>query len=199
MYDGGGVGRLNLGFDVEESTDSVAPVITLNGDSNITLLQDEAYQELGATAIDDIDGNVSVEISGEVDSATVGSYIITYTAIDNAGNEATATRTVTITEPTLKKLTLETNTTLLNVGDEVKLTVVGRYNNNTTKQIDLDSNIELLLTPKGSVDINGTTLVAKRDGNVTVQAKVDNTLSNSLSFGIKWVVDGHTLPPVLEY
>ena len=106
--------------------------------------------------------------------------------IDNASNEATTTRILT-------KLTLETNTTSLNVGDKAKLTVVGRYNNNITKQID--SNIELHLTPKGSVDINGTTLVAKRDGNVTVQTKRDNIVSNTVNLNIKWVVDEHTLPP----
>jgi len=52
--------------------------------------------------------------------------VTTHRTIDNAGNKATTTRTLT-------KLTLETNTTSLNVGDKAKLTVVGRYNNNRTK------------------------------------------------------------------
>ena len=42
-----------------------------------------------------------------------------------------------LANPTLTRLDLETNTTSLNVGDEAKLTVVGRYNNNRTKQIDI--------------------------------------------------------------
>jgi len=43
------------------------------------------------------------------------------------------TLNILLANPTLTKLTLETNTTSLNVGDEAKLTVVGRYNNNRTK------------------------------------------------------------------
>jgi len=86
-----GIGRLGLG-------DRVAPVITLNGMANMTLASGEAYVEEGATAIDDIDGDVSatVSISGNVNSAVVGKYSVTYTAYDRAGNQATVVRSVQV-------------------------------------------------------------------------------------------------------
>jgi hypothetical protein len=77
--------------------DDVAPVITLNGEATITLADSVAYTEKNATAVDNVDSNVVVTRSGEVLTAP-GTYTITYTAIDTASNEATATRTVIVEE-----------------------------------------------------------------------------------------------------
>ncbi|GIU01267.1 hypothetical protein TSL6_17730 [Sulfurovum sp. TSL6] len=76
--------------------DVIPPVLTLNGEANITLEQNENYVELGATATDDRDGNISVEISGSVDTSREGSYALTYTATDSSGNSANVTRLVTV-------------------------------------------------------------------------------------------------------
>jgi len=76
--------------------DTTAPVITLNGESQISIFINESYSELGASAIDDRDGSVDVVISGSVDSSTLGSYTLTYTATDNANNTNTITRTVDV-------------------------------------------------------------------------------------------------------
>ena len=90
--------------------DDYDPVITLKGDSNIIIHQGEKYIEAEATATDREDGVVKVTISGDVDSSKVGTYTITYTAIDSDKNKVTETRTVTIIKSTekfnFKKLTL---------------------------------------------------------------------------------------------
>ncbi len=75
--------------------DTVAPVIALNGNSIIRLELGTSYSEPGATATDDVDGNVNVEISGSVSQA-VGTYTVLYTAQDSSGNTATAIRTITM-------------------------------------------------------------------------------------------------------
>lgn len=80
------------------STDKEPPVITLNGDLNITLYIGDEYTEEGATTTDNIDGDVSVSIGGEVDTNTTGEYIIIYTAQDKAGNKTTKIRAVTVKE-----------------------------------------------------------------------------------------------------
>src|SRR5699024_12191263 len=58
------------------------------------------YDEPGATAEDDVDGDVSdaIEVSGDVDTSTVGAYEVVYTVSDESGNEATETRTVNVVE-----------------------------------------------------------------------------------------------------
>ncbi|MEA2029247.1 MAG: DUF5011 domain-containing protein [Campylobacterota bacterium] len=79
--------------------DTTAPVITLNGSSSLTMSRGSTYTELGATATDDFDGNLSVNISGEVDRYSSGTYTLTYSAIDSSGNEANVTRSVRVYTP----------------------------------------------------------------------------------------------------
>lgn len=54
----------------------------------------------GATATDDRDGDLTskIETIGSVDTKKAGTYKITYTVKDAAGNTATATRTVIVKE-----------------------------------------------------------------------------------------------------
>lgn len=81
------------------STDTTPPVVTLAGEKSITIEQfATSYKELGATANDETDGNVSVNIIGDVgDQPNV--YTITYEAYDNSGNRGTTDRYVTVTAP----------------------------------------------------------------------------------------------------
>jgi len=80
---------------VKEAEDTSPPTLTLNG-GNIILNVGDEYTEQGAQAFDERDGDVEVEISGEVNISQIGIYIITYTAIDSAGNSASIDRRVTI-------------------------------------------------------------------------------------------------------
>jgi lysophospholipase L1-like esterase len=80
--------------------DSTPPVISLVGADPQTIQQGDSYSELGATAVDDIDGDLTSEISIDasgVDTSTVGVYAVTYDLLDGAGNQATqVTRTVKV-------------------------------------------------------------------------------------------------------
>ena len=80
--------------------DTTPPVITLTGESEISLIANvDSYAEAGATAADSFDTDVSVAIGGEtVDTTTPGTYLVTYDANDDATNPAPqVTRTVTVT------------------------------------------------------------------------------------------------------
>lgn len=83
------------------TVDTTAPTITLVGDSQVTLVQGQNYEELGATANDETDGSLTAGISGSVDINTVGEYEITYTATDAAGNQSQTTRIVTVVAPVI--------------------------------------------------------------------------------------------------
>lgn len=83
------------------ATDTVAPVITLNGNSTVTITQGDSYSEAGATASDDVDGDLSssIIIAGDTVTTTLaGSYTLTYNVSDSAGNNALEVTRVIIIE-----------------------------------------------------------------------------------------------------
>lgn len=86
---------------VQEEVDTTPPEITLNGPASVRIPLGEAYQEQGATALDDVDGvieDITIDASA-VDVYTLGEYKIIYQATDLAGNTATAERTVIVYQP----------------------------------------------------------------------------------------------------
>ena len=78
--------------------DPIAPILTLQGDENITLTVGDQYQEPGYTASDNCEGDVTgrVTVSGSVNTYRAGTYKLTYTVQDSFGNTASATRTVKV-------------------------------------------------------------------------------------------------------
>jgi hypothetical protein len=86
--------------------DVVAPVITINGNAEITLNINDSYTDEEATANDNVDGALTVTTEGTVDTTTIGRYTLTYSATDVAGNTGTATRTVNVVETTGPVITI---------------------------------------------------------------------------------------------
>jgi VCBS repeat-containing protein len=96
VYLNDSAGNLGLG-------DAVAPVISLSGAASVNVPSGEAYTDAGATAVDNIDGDVSGSIvtNNPVNTAVVGAYTVTYNVQDSAGNDAVqVTRTVNVTAAT---------------------------------------------------------------------------------------------------
>jgi len=78
------------------AADTLAPVLKLNDNSVVHVPFGTRYSDAGAMAMDNIDGETSIVVTGEVDYNTAGEYVLTYTAIDKAGNKSTTTRTVIV-------------------------------------------------------------------------------------------------------
>ncbi|WP_414858839.1 immunoglobulin-like domain-containing protein, partial [Paenibacillus sp. Soil787] len=80
------------------TVNATAPTITLSGSDSITVYVGSTYTDAGATATDNVDGDVtsSIVTTGTVDTSKEGTYSITYTVHDHAGNTAIATRTVQV-------------------------------------------------------------------------------------------------------
>jgi len=78
--------------------DIVPPEIVLVGSATITLSVGNPYSDAGATAVDNIDGDIShrIVVDNPVDTGRVGSYTVTYSVEDLSGNVAVATRTVIV-------------------------------------------------------------------------------------------------------
>ena len=68
----------------------VLPIITLLGDNPVTINVGDTYVDAGATALDDIDGDITdnIVITSNVDVETPGEYTVTYNVSDSSGNEA---------------------------------------------------------------------------------------------------------------
>lgn len=82
------------------------PTVTLNGNAYINHLVGTNYTDLGATALDDIDGDITskIKVTSTLNTSVLGTYTVTYTSTDSFGNEGKATRTVNvidITQPTV--------------------------------------------------------------------------------------------------
>ena len=79
--------------------DTIAPVITLLGDASVTVEVTSTYNDAGATASDNYDGDIteSIVTVSNVDTDTVGTYTITYNVKDTSSNSAEeVTRTVNV-------------------------------------------------------------------------------------------------------
>lgn len=79
--------------------DKTAPTITLLGSNPDTVVQNNTYADPGATASDSHDGVLtsSIQTSGSVVVTTPGTYTLTYSVSDAAGNATSTTRSVTVT------------------------------------------------------------------------------------------------------
>ncbi|KND51630.1 MAG: hypothetical protein ABA06_00015 [Parcubacteria bacterium C7867-001] len=98
--EGGGSGSGGTG-STTPSGDTTPPSVSLNGDPAISVTQGSSFTDPSATAADDTDGDLtgSISVEGSVDANTVGTYTLTYSATDAAGNTGSASRVVTVVAP----------------------------------------------------------------------------------------------------
>ncbi|MEM6722015.1 MAG: immunoglobulin-like domain-containing protein [Bacteroidota bacterium] len=142
--------ELTRTVNVVEPVDDLPPVITLNGDAIINLNVGDPYVELGATATDNFDGDISanIAITGTVDTSVAGTYLIRYNVSDAAGNAAAeGTRTVNVlADTTIPVITLNGSATVtLNVGDAY-------VESGATATDNIDGDISANIAITGTVD-----------------------------------------------
>ncbi|MCP4001588.1 MAG: DUF5011 domain-containing protein, partial [Gammaproteobacteria bacterium] len=179
-------------------TDTEIPVITLSGSTPVNVEVGTAYNDAGATASDNIDGNITASIvagSLPIDTSTPGSYIVTYDVTDSSGNAAVqVTRTVNVTDTEIPVITLSGST-------PVNVDVGTAYNDaGATASDNVDGNITASIVT-GGLPINTSTPdsytvtydVTDSSGNAAVQVTriVNVTVSNDDT-------DGDCLPDIIE-
>ncbi len=96
------------GIRTVEIVDTQAPTIALKGDEKVTVTRGNNYEDKGCTAEDGYDGNLTdkIKVTGEVDTAKVGEYTLTYEVKDSSGNTAKTERVITVKAPAVKKPTV---------------------------------------------------------------------------------------------
>ncbi|MBU2882060.1 DUF5011 domain-containing protein [Psychrosphaera sp. B3R10] len=134
-------------FQPEGAVDYSAPEISITGGDEIEVTIFDTYTDAGATAVDNVDGDVTSAITSvsTVDTSVVGVYTVTYTVSDSVGNEAVAVRTVTVPDTVLPILTL--NGTDMTIGQDTNYTDEG-----ATATDNVDGDISSAITVVNTVD-----------------------------------------------
>lgn len=76
--------------------DNEAPLLTLVGNVSMTVYMNTVFQDPGYQVKDNCSSDVVVTQEGRVDTSKIGTYSITYRAVDQSGNESKQTRVVTV-------------------------------------------------------------------------------------------------------
>jgi len=177
--------------------DNTSPVITLTGDNPQVIAFGEAYAELGATANDNRDGDLTASIvidASAVDSAVPGTYQVTYDITDAAGNAATTvTRTVIYEDQTPPVITL--------IGDDpLVLTIGSAYTDpgaNASDNVDGDISASITIDTSG-VDTSTpgdylvTYNVTDATGNAATEVTRRVTVQPPVPKEVEVTVDGDT-------
>jgi hypothetical protein len=129
--------------------DILAPTISLVGEATVTLTVGDSYEEPGSAVTDNIDSGLTANVTGSVDTSTEGTYVLTYTSVDLAGNSSSVTRTI-IVEPQPDTEAPE----IVLIGDaEISLAYAETYvEQGVTVSDNVDSGLSAIST--GTVDVN---------------------------------------------
>ncbi len=188
----------NTGSDSATVTvvDTTPPVITLNGSSSVNLTVGASYVDAGATAVDIVDGSVSVTTGGDtINTSVPGVYVITYNAIDAAGNPAVEkTRTVTVSDVNAPVINTQTNIVTEATGPAGATVTYPAV----TATDDADGTIPTSCTPvSGSTFPLGTTQVActatDSSGNVGAGVAFSVTVEDTTAPDVEISPDTQTL------
>ena len=179
-----GIGTYNCEL-VDNSKDVTAPELRLNGDATITMAVGTEFVDPGYTATDDYDGDVTskVVVSGSVDNSKAGTYELTYTASDTAGNTTSKKRTIIFEK-------------LGNL--EISL---GSIVDGVTPQISLKGSNPYCMVKGGTYIEPGATATDNVDGNITDKIAVTNKVTGNLmgAFRIVYKVEDSSGNEAIAY
>ena len=120
--------------------DTTPPIITIIGDNPLEINIGENYTELGATATDDIDGDITQDIivdSSNLNTTLAGNYTVTYSVSDSSNNSTNEQREVTV------------------LNDSASFSLVGTWVGTTTDSDDnSEGQVELMFNSDSNGAIN---------------------------------------------
>lgn len=157
--------------DVDFSNiDTIKPIITVIGGFNVTVKKDSVYTDLGATATDDKDGDITANIrkTGSVNTAVVGVYNISYAVNDRGGNLDSVVRIVTVVANDITNPVI----TLLGKNPDTLQRTVSYNDPGATAMDDKDGNITSKITKVSTIDSSKT-------GSYTITYSVKDLAGNT--------------------
>lgn len=152
--------------------DVVPPVISLNGSASVTVEVGGSYSDAGASASDNVDGDISskIVVSNLVKTSVIGTYKVTYNVKDAEGNAAVpVSRTVVVKDSVKPVLSLvgaasvevQRNSSYSDAGAKA----LDNYDGDISSKIVVDN--EVLTTVVGTYSV--TYNVKDASGNAAAQ------------------------------
>lgn len=162
--------------------DTTPPVITLNGASYIQLVVNSEYNDLGASATDIVDGNLSnsINIQSDLCNNTIGNYNIIYSVTDSCGNTSSAIRNVLvidnvaptiILDPSIITIEISNNPYIDNSSNDI---IADNYFTVDELTIELSNNV--ISNTVGTYNVTYT--VTDPCNNVTQASRIVNVVDN---------------------
>lgn len=167
--------------------DTEKPTITINGEKEITISAGSNYVDSGAKAMDNIDGDITsnIKVSGSVNAAAPGTYTITYSVSDKAGNKTEAKRVVTVTPAAPITTTTTKTTTKKNTGTvnrpTTKKTVITTQKVTTPPTITLRGEAYVSLNVGSSYKDSGYYAVDAKGADITSRVRVSGSVNTSVA------------------
>lgn len=171
--------------------DTKKPVITLFGAETVKTTLGKKYKDKGATAKDNVDGDISdkIKTKSDVDTSTEGTYKVTYTVSDKAGNTASKERTVIVTKEE-KKETKDVTPPIITflyddtyqkvcLKDKVDISATGVYGYTARDDVDGDITKDVKISGYTETDKVGTYII-----KYTVKDKAGNETSAERKYDV---------------
>lgn len=157
----------NIDITLGSILDGVTPMISLKGANPYCLVKGNQYVEPGATATDNVDGNITdrIAVTNKVTGNLMGAFRVVYKVSDSSGNEAIAYRAVIVTTecPEEKQPELVANNAPV-------ITLIGK---------------SAVTVAKGTEYIDlGATAYDKEDGDITSKIVTDTSAVNTSKAGV---------------
>ena len=177
---------------LNQVVDNTSPVITIVGNNPETQTFGNTYTDAGATALDDVDGDVtgSITTTNNVDPNVLGPHTVDYSVTDAAGNTAMASRTVNVVDITDPILTIVGNNpetqTFGNTYTDAGATALDDVDGDVTGSITTTNNVDPNVLGPHTVDYSvtdaaGNTAMASRTVNVVDTTPPEVTAPSDIS------------------
>lgn len=126
-------------------TKLLSPELSLIGSHSVTIQYNEAYNDLGATASDSVDGNLtsSIVVTNNVNTSILGEYTVFYSVTNSRGYEKTAQRKVKVENTTVPVISLigasDVSISYQATYNDLGATALSSYYGDITNQIITDN------------------------------------------------------------
>ena len=150
--------------------DTTPPVISLVGNASVVTSIGAIYKDVGATALDLVDGDLiaSINTNNPVNTAIAGMYTVTYDVADNAGNNATqVTRLVQVQAHIGGNVSGLIDSNTVTISDGFQSLTLGNSTYTFNKTLNFGDNYFVNITAQPNGVITQTCEISNNSGTIS--------------------------------